>query len=249
MLRVFQSPAVRHAEPRRHDARVFRWSLSALAASALLILPGAQANACALALVLAMDSSASVDEAEYTLQMEGLAAALTDPEVVGAIETVGGIYLNAFEWSGRYQQSMQLDWQFIDGAGAAQLAAAQLRRKQRAYNEFPTALGYALGFAAVQMKSAPQRCARQVVDVAGDGVNNAGFGPQNAYKAFDFTNITVNGLVIEEPGRLTVDYYAEEVIRGAGAFVEVANGFDDYERAMKRKLVREIFGSGYAALP
>ncbi|MBE0414462.1 DUF1194 domain-containing protein, partial [Yoonia sp.] len=30
------------------------------------------------------------------------------------------------------------------------------------------------------------------------------------------------------------------VIRGPGAFVEIANGFDDYEAAMRRKLIREL---------
>ena len=33
-----------------------------------------------------------------------------------------------------------------------------------------------------------------------------------------------------------------------GAFVEVAASYDDYAEAMKRKLLREIFGSGYASL-
>ena len=35
-------------------------------------------------------------------------------------------------------------------------------------------------------------------------------------------------------------YYKDHVIRGSGAFLELAHTFDDFERAMKRKLLREI---------
>ena len=35
-------------------------------------------------------------------------------------------------------------------------------------------------------------------------------------------------------------YYHAYVIQGADAFVEVALGFDDYARAMKRKLLKEL---------
>jgi hypothetical protein len=37
-----------------------------------------------------------------------------------------------------------------------------------------------------------------------------------------------------------VDYYTREVIRGPSAFVEVADGFEDFARAMEVKLVREL---------
>jgi hypothetical protein len=37
-----------------------------------------------------------------------------------------------------------------------------------------------------------------------------------------------------------VDYYTREVIRGPSAFVEVADGFEDFARAMEAKLIREL---------
>lgn len=205
------------------------------------------AQACSVALVLAMDSSASVDAREHQLQINGLADAFLDPDVVNAIEVVGGIYVTAFEWSGRYQQVEQLSWRFINDGASASAASNILRQAGRGYTEFPTALGYALGHAAVLMKQAPAHCRRKVIDVAGDGINNDGFGPDSAYKAFDFNGITVNGLVIAGPDSVPVDYYYAEVIRGPGAFVEVAGTYDDYAEAMKRKLIREIIGSGLAS--
>ncbi len=35
-------------------------------------------------------------------------------------------------------------------------------------------------------------------------------------------------------------YFSNRVLAGPGAFSEVAIGFDDYERAMRRKLLREL---------
>lgn len=229
----------------RISARIRVTSAVCMAATLLGL---GQAHACSLALVLAMDGSASVDTREHSLQLNGLADALSDPDVVQAIEAVGGIWVTSFEWSGRYQQMMQLNWRHLKDAASAQAASETLRRSRRGFVEFPTAIGYALGYASVQMQKAPERCARKVIDIAGDGINNDGFGPDSAYRAFDFRNITVNGLVIESADETPFDYYNSTVIRGPGAFVEVAAGYEDYARAMKRKLLREIFGNAYAFL-
>lgn len=213
-----------------------------------LLLAAQPVQACSLSLVLAMDGSASVNESEHALQLNGLADALRDPDVVQAIEAVGGIWVTSFEWSGRYQQLQQLGWSHLTDSASAEKAAETLRRSPRGYTEFPTAIGYALGHASVQLQRAPQPCARKVIDVAGDGINNDGFGPASAYKAFKFDGVTVNGLVISGPDDTPVHYYKTNVIRGPGAFVEIAATYGDYAEAMKRKLLREIFGSGYASL-
>ncbi|MES0879603.1 DUF1194 domain-containing protein [Roseibium sp. SCP14] len=225
-----------------------RFGLTILASTAAICVGASTAPACSLALVLAMDGSASVDAREHHLQLNGLADALSDSDVVQAIEAVGGIWINSFEWSGRYQQLQQLNWQYLNDGASAEAAAETLRRTPRGFTEFPTAIGYALGYASVQMRQAPRPCARKVIDVAGDGINNDGFGPESAYKAFDFQGITVNGLVIAGPNTIPARYYESFVIRGPGAFVEIAADYDDYARAIKRKLLREIYGSGYAAL-
>lgn len=224
-------------------------SLGAMATAGLLfgslVSP---AHSCALALVVAMDGSSSVDAREHDLQLQGLARALQDPDVVEAIQNVGGIWFSSFEWSGRYQQSVQVDWSFLESDESVDLAAQKIFASGRGFTEFPTALGYALGFAAVHLRAVPQRCARHVIDVAGDGINNEGFAPASAYRAFGFEAITVNGLVIAGETPDPVAYYRDEVIRGPGAFIEVADGFEDYAAAMKRKLLREIGTDHYARL-
>ncbi|MEM9631404.1 MAG: DUF1194 domain-containing protein [Pseudomonadota bacterium] len=233
---------------RNKGTAAVRFALKFLASIAAICLSASQALACSLALVLAMDGSASVDAREHRLQLNGLADALSDAEVIQAIEAVGGIWINSFEWSGRYQQLQQLNWQYLSDVASAEAAAETLRKTPRGFTEFPTAIGYALGYASVQMRQAPRLCARKVIDVAGDGINNDGFGPESAYKAFDFQGITVNGLVIAGPNTIPARYYESFVIRGPGAFVEIAANYDDYARAIKRKLLREIYGNGYAAL-
>ncbi len=99
-------------------------------------------------------------------------------------------------------------------------------------------MGHALGYASVRLQQGPD-CLFQTIDMAGDGANNAGFGPQAVYATFPFDGVTVNGLVIaSEPD--TQAYYTNQVIHGAGAFVEVARGFSAFEATMRRKLVREL---------
>ena len=91
------------------------------------------------------------------------------------------------------------------------------------------------------MQRAPH-CLRKTLDVSGDGRNNHGFPPASAYRHFPFAGVIVNGLAIggaeDLPG--LVRYFSDEVIKGPGAFVETAFDHSDFERAMRRKLEREL---------
>ncbi|WP_037269632.1 DUF1194 domain-containing protein [Roseovarius mucosus] len=222
--------------------------LAALLAAALLAAPAQ--GACRLALVLALDVSSSVDEAEYALQRVGLASALDAPEIRDAILRggTGDVALAVYEWSGRFQDRLHLDWTFLRSDADITGAVAVLAGMQRSTSDYPTGLGSALGYGAALMARAP-RCDRQVIDVSGDGINNQGFGPALAYKHFPFDDITVNGLVIEGHDPQVTQYYQREVLFGPGAFLEIAQGFEDFERAMSRKLYREINDLMLGALP
>ena len=214
------------------------------AATGLACLVATPVEACRLALVLALDVSSSVDAGEDRLQRGGLAAALIAPDVQAAfLSSPDPVALFVFEWSGRYNQADLTDWVLIETPTDLRRVSERIATSTRSHDDFPTAMGYALGHAAVRMRDAPE-CHRRTVDVSGDGVNNDGFGPQIAYRAFDFADVTVNGLVINagefEAEIDLIDFFRAEVIRGPGAFVEIANGFADYERAMRRKLIREV---------
>jgi hypothetical protein len=218
--------------------------IRAAAFAAFSALPAVAVADCRLALLLAMDVSSSVDVTEDMLQRGGIVAALTAPEVVEAFfASDQPVALAVFEWSGRYQQDILLEWTLIDSRHALVTAAEQIARSTRGHDDFPTAMGYALGFGARMLERAPA-CLRKVIDMAGDGRNNDGFGPRMAYEAFPFNDITVNGLVVNAAdfeGELDlIPFYRGEVLHGPGAFLEIAQGFADYERAMRRKLEREL---------
>lgn len=222
-----------------------------LAAFFLAVLLAAPAQgACRLALVLALDVSSSVGEAEYALQRVGLASALDAPEIRTAILRggTGDVALAVYEWSGRFQDRLHLDWTLLRTDADITGAVAVLAGMQRSTSDYPTGLGSALGYGAALLARAP-RCDRQVIDVSGDGINNQGFGPALAYKHFPFDGITVNGLVIEGHDPQVTQYYQREVLHGPGAFLEIAQGFEDFERAMSRKLFREINDLMLGSLP
>ncbi|MDU8943402.1 DUF1194 domain-containing protein [Ovoidimarina sediminis] len=194
--------------------------------------------ACRLALLLALDVSSSVDDAEDRLQREGLAAALNSPVVREAMLGPGPVALGVFEWSGKWQQDWMLHWSVIETSADLDAAIARLAASQRVETRYPTAIGYALSWAQRAFRTAPQ-CTYRTLDISGDGTNNDGYPPESTYKYFDYSDITVNGLVIGGDPSVTL-YYRDEVIRGPFAFVEQAENYADFERAMRRKLLREL---------
>jgi uncharacterized protein DUF1194 len=210
------------------------------------------AAACRLALALAIDVSSSVDAREDALQRGGLAAALLAPEVEAAFFAGDRpVALAVYEWSGRYNQTLVLEWLLIETPADLLRAATIIGRSKRGYDDYPTAIGYALGYGAGLLARAPA-CLSQTIDIAGDGENNDGFGPGAAYAEFPLGGVTVNGLVVNageyEAELNLIEYYRAEILYGPGAFLQVAQGFDDYERAMRRKLERELRPKAVGAL-
>lgn len=217
----------------------------------LLIVLGqtAHAETCRLALVLALDVSGSVDRKEYAQQINGVALALDHPDVRAQILNGGAaaVSLAVFEWSSRNHQFVIQPWVVLDSPVTLNAAIARIRahRKQRA--GLKTALGTALSFAGSLMRE-KDSCWYKTIDVSGDGRNNIGPTPRDAYHSPAFAAITVNALVVapadSDPAEKSKEdlraYYEAEVIRGAGAFAMIARGYDDYADAMRRKLLREL---------
>ncbi|MCT8329714.1 DUF1194 domain-containing protein [Albidovulum sediminis] len=219
--------------------------MKTLAALVALLATPAAAD-CRLALALGLDVSSSVDAQEYALQRDGLAAALLSPEVKRALFYTPDqwVALAVYEWSGRWQQALILDWTDLRDESRLTEAAERIAGTSRSYRDYPTALGAALGFGAVLLDRAPD-CERRTLDISGDGVNNEAFAPSDAYRAFPFGDTVVNGLVITGSDPEVAGFYLSQVLRGQGAFLERAGDFSDFEAAMTRKLEREI---GFAVI-
>ncbi|UOA14148.1 MULTISPECIES: DUF1194 domain-containing protein [Sulfitobacter] len=230
-----------------------RFCISAALALMLAPMADAQAAPCRLALALALDVSSSVDPEEDRLQRGGLAAALRAPLVARAFFAGDvPVALAAYEWSGEAHQKIVLDWTLIDRPAALMAAADIIETSQRSESGQPTAMGHALRFGATLFDAAPI-CDAHVIDMAGDGQNNKGFGPQTAYRAVPFAGITVNGLVVNAAdfeGELgLIAFYQSQVLHGPGAFMVIASGFVDFERAMRVKLIREVSPPALGGLP
>lgn len=216
----------------------------------LLLCCAAPAGAgCRLALALAVDVSRSIDAQDYVIQTDGLAGALENKEVRTAIfGPEGKVALAIYYWSGKGYQDLVQPWVILDSPEALDAAIWAVRRTPRPEAPLATALGDALSYGLDLMYDAPD-CERRVIDVAGDGQNNEGISVARTYEREDFTGITVNGLAVGEHEADIVDYYANEVIRGPGAFVELAPRQTDYPDVILRKLLRELEGPMIGLLP
>lgn len=207
----------------------------------LLALP---ASACRLALVLALDVSASVDGDEDRLQRNGLADALLAEDVQDAFfVSPDPVALAVFDWSGPSAQTQILPWVLIEEPNHLHQVSDIIRQSRRITRADMTALGLALRYGINLLAERPE-CFAHTIDVSGDGKNNSGFSPRMIYNSMPFDGITVNGLVINVEGadrkEGLIDYFEQRVIRGPASFVEEAKGFEDYGNAMRRKLIREL---------
>jgi len=205
--------------------------------------------ACRQALALGLDVSGSVDEAEYRLQLNGLATALTSDAVVLALIADGAapVRVLVFEWSGADDPALILPWTEMGDADAIADAALTLRAHRRGPKSPTTALGAAIETGFSYLAEQPS-CWRHTLDISGDGPSNTGPRPQDVPRP---ATTIVNGLVIgaDDPNigdqrqsdiKELSSYYTAYVISGPGAFVETASGFSNYAAAMERKLLREL---------
>lgn len=205
------------------------FALSALTAGPLL--------ACDTALMLAIDVSNSVDVAEYRLQVDGLADALVDPEIVAAMVR-GRVAIAIMQWSGADRQVLTTEWVQIRTAADATDLSLAARTTPRAITLSDTAPAEAIYFALDQFATAPA-CRRHVIDISGDGTPNAGTDAQLARNLAQTSGVTINGIAIEGMGRAISGYYRSALITRDG-FVVTAQGHRDYHAAIHDKILREL---------
>jgi hypothetical protein len=215
----------------------------ALAAFLLVLaLPGAAlAQKVDLALVLAVDVSASIDAKRYELQRQGLAAAFASDAVIGAIASGEHqrIAVTVVEWSGPQNQKQVLPWTLVEDVASARAFGSAIAESPRAFADF-TSISGAIDYSVRLLAASGFEATRKVIDVSGDGSNNSGAPAAAAREAAIANGVTINGLAILASEPKLESYYEENVMGGEGAFVIVAQDFDAFSQAMLSKLIREI---------
>lgn len=202
-----------------------------------------------LELVLAVDVSGSVDEEEAALQRQGYVDAIRHPAVIRAITSgmLGRIGITYFEWSGSLPEKPVIGWQVISDKKSAEQFSNRLALEPIGIGPW-TSISNAIIFSLALFEASPFEGTRRIIDISGDGPNNVGPPVTLLRDQAVAKRIAINGLPIMNNrlnfGRVPMPnldlYYRNCVIGGPGAFIEVANGFKDFARAIRRKLVLEI---------
>ncbi len=207
-----------------------------------------------LALALAIDISGSIDPDEAKLQREGYVQAFRDPVIKKAIlgGSHGRIAVAYYEWSDAWVQRLLIDWTLLDleaaiDAFTTRLANAPISIARR------TSISGAIRYAIPLFGRSPYEAERKVLDISGDGSNNdGGLVTDMRYEALK-ERIVINGLPIMNdrpnpfgfPSEADLDkYYLHCVTGGPRSFVEVATNFEDFPRAVRKKLLQEVADLG-----
>jgi hypothetical protein len=205
-----------------------------------------------LELVLAADISGSMDHEEAVLQRSGFVNAIRHPEVIATIQRgrYGRIAVTYVEWAGKAFQATLVDWTEVSDRASAE-AFAEAVARPNVGTAYWTSISTVIDYARARFRKNGFNAYRKVIDISGDGPNNSGAYVTEARERATKNGITINGLPIinNRPGPYgfmpmpNLDLYYEDcVIGGFGAFVIVANGFRDFARAVRRKMLLEIAG-------
>jgi len=215
-------------------------------------------------LQLLLDTSGSISNSEYDLQMEGYAYSFRSQAVQDAIldtsnGSTGSIAVQTIMWSGSTQQNVQLDWTLLDSASAINSYADSLESLSRPFYG-TTYTAEALEFGTSQFASNGFTGSRTVIDISGDGYGYDYMYGSNRWFSGESTSAmrdaalnagidTINGITITHDYYPVGDqdlttWYANDVSGGENAFVMEASSFQDFGTALTTKLTAEIEG-GY----
>lgn len=193
-------------------------------------------------LVLAIDTSSSVSDERYDLQMTGYAEAFRSRQVADAIDggSTGKIAVTVVHWCDFGSQMQMTSWVILSSGSSLLEFSSMLAPMKRMYHCYATSITGAIHYGTELLKSAPLRAHRKIIDISGDGVNNTPPLPQHARNVAVRNGITINGLAITEKDPHLLWHYTNEVIGGPRAFVIEVRSYEDFASAIRRKLTLEI---------
>ena len=196
----------------------------------------------AIELLLALDSSASMNAEEFDLQVQGIAQAFRDPEILKAVKNLEplGVAIAVSQWGGPGESRIVVPFTAIKTTREAKAFGFRVSLGSRSFYAASTSITTAIEDGVALLDTNKFDGQRKVIDISGDGPDNSGLDLPAARANSQKQGVAINGLAIEsEDGGLT-KYYEENVIIGADAFVVTAKDFSDFARAIKEKLLREL---------
>ncbi len=193
-------------------------------------------------LVLALDSSASMNRDEFDLQIKGIAAAFRDPAVLKAIEDLQplGVVVAVTQWGGPGESRVVVPFTEITNSMEGQAFGFLVSLGTQRFYATTTSIATAIQDNVALIESNAYDGQRRVIDVSGDGEDNSGLDLNTARARAKAAGVTVNGLAIESEQPGLYEYYQQHVITGADSFAVRAIDFQDYARAIREKLLREL---------
>ncbi len=206
-----------------------------------------------VALVLIDDVSGSINDDEFKLQKQGYHDAFTDAKVLEAIQsgTAGQIAVSYVEFAADFQVRTVLDWTVIKDAASARAFADAMVAAPRSFRG-RTAIGAGIDEGMHELSKLTVSADRRVLDVCGDGTNNSGRPVTDARDDAVKQGVTINGLALANesglpwlqahthpPGGLG-NYYLQNVATGESSFVLEIHSYQDFAKAVTRKLIEEI---------
>lgn len=211
------------------------------------------------AIVLAVDTSSSINRDQADRQRQGHVEALRSREVQSAIRrgSAGCIAVAYVEWSSVGRLRTVMPWRRIcgrdDALGAAAFLAGHGDLDAEGSKGGRTSLSYAIEASSLMLDNFPGRADSKIVDISANGTNNDGLPVSQARSRVLDKGHIINAIAVSrtEPG-VTTDlwaYFHDNVIGGPGAFVIAPDGPADYAKALRRKLVLEISSSKLASPP
>ena len=199
-------------------------------------------------LMLAVDISQSMDYDEHSIQRQGYIDSFRHADVINALMggPEGKIAVMYMEWAGDFDPIPTIPWTIIDSKEAAHAFADRLE-KEPIYGEQRTSISTALLAAQEYIRSNNIASHKQVIDVSGDGANNAGMLVEPVRDELVKNGIIINGLpiMLNKPKEFyDIDhldrYYKQCVIGGVGAFIAPVFDLRHLPATIRKKLVMEI---------
>lgn len=198
---------------------------AAAAVGLLFSIGQAQAAPIPVELVLAIDGSGSISDANYVLQRQAYVSALNS----ALITTDGTIAVGVIQFGANVQTVFNLTIIDSQADKDALVAALTGMNRNAPFNSGATAIGDAINTSLAMLAALNHANDNQVIDVSTDGQNNTGASPASAVANATAALTDVNCLGVGPGASCTF----------ASGFSVIANDFGDFEQALIQKIAQE----------